>query len=81
MTTIPVSKFRDDLANVANKVKYTGERICIERNGKPLFAVVTLDDMQLLERLEDQMDLELVKKALKRNDFVPWKRVKKELGL
>ena len=81
MTKIQVSQLRVDLSNVANKVAYSGERICVERNHKPLFALVPYDDMQLLEDLEDKMDIELAKKALKRGEFIDWKDVKKQLGL
>jgi len=81
MTTIAVSQFRDKLSDIANRVFYAGERVCIERSGKPFVALVSYEDMQLLEALEDKMDIELAKKALKRNDFIPWEKVKKELGL
>lgn len=81
MTTISVSQFRDRLADLTGRVAYAGERICVERNGKPFVAIVSFDDMQLLEHLEDQMDIELAKEALRRNDFVPWEKLKKELNL
>ena len=81
MTNMPVSEFRDHLADVTNKVAFAGDRICLERNGKPVAAIVSVEDMQLLEFLEDKMDLEIARDALKRNDFVSWKQVKKELGL
>jgi prevent-host-death family protein len=81
MTRVPVSKLRSTLADLSNRVAYTGERICIERNGKPFVALVSFDDMELLERLEDTMDLELAKAAIKRNDFVSWEKAKKQLGL
>ena len=53
----------------------------VTRSGKPLFAVVPYEDAELLEALEDRMDLDLAKKALKRNDTVSWAKAKKELGL
>ena len=81
MTTVALSEFRANLFDLTNKVAYAGERLCIERNGKPFVALVSLDDMELLEQLEDRMDLELAKAALKRNDFVPWEKAKKDLGL
>lgn len=81
MIKVRVSVFRKSISDLGNKVAYTGERICVERNNKPLFVAVPIDDAQLLDYLEDKMDLELAKKALKRNDFVPWKKAKKELGL
>ena len=80
MTTIALSRLRANLGDLANKVAYAGERLCIERNGKPFVALVSIDDMELLEQLENQMDLELAREALKRNDFVSWEKVKKELG-
>jgi len=43
--------------------------------------LVSLDDVELLEKLEDEMDLELAKEAIKHEDFVSWDKVKKDLGL
>jgi antitoxin (DNA-binding transcriptional repressor) of toxin-antitoxin stability system len=81
MQTVGVSDFRQMLADVGNRIRYAGERIIVERNHKPLFAVVPCDDVEFLQALEDVIDLEAVRKALKRNDFVAWEKAKKELGL
>ena len=81
MTVVKVSEFRSGISDYANKVAYAGERICVERNNKPLFAVVPIDDMRFLEQLEDQMDLELAKEALKEGKFVSFDGLKKEIGL
>ena len=81
MTTIAASAFRQNLADLANRVSYGGERITVTRSGKPLFAVVPYEDAEILEALEDRMDLELARKALRRNDTVAWAKAKKELGL
>jgi hypothetical protein len=42
---------------------------------------VPLDDMILLEHLEDQMDLELAVKVLKKGKFISLKSLTKELNL
>ena len=81
MTTIAASEFRQNLADLGNRVSYGRERITVTRSGKPLFAVVPYEDAELLDALEDHMDLELARKALKRNDTVAWQKVKKDLGL
>lgn len=81
MTTIAVSQLRGNLSHWVSKAAFTGERICIQRNGKPCAALVPYEDMQLLERLEDKMDLELAKQALKRNELVPLEQFEKEFGL
>jgi len=81
MTKIAASDFRQNLADLGNRVSYGRERIAVTRSGKPLFAVVPYEDAELLEALEDRMDLDLAKKALKRDDTAVWEKVKKELGL
>jgi PHD/YefM family antitoxin component YafN of YafNO toxin-antitoxin module len=81
MQTVAVSDFRQLLAELGNKIHYAGERIVVERNHKPFFAVVPCDDAEFLQALEDSIDLEAAKAALKRNDFVAWEKAKKELGL
>lgn len=81
MQTVAVSDFRQSLADLGNKIRYAGDRIIVERNHKPFFAVVPCDDAEFLQALEDSIDLKAAKEALKRNDFVAWEKAKKELGL
>ena len=81
MTTIQVSELRNSLSETGHKVAYTGERFRVQCNGKPLFAIVPIDDMELLERLEDHMDLELAAQALKKGKFIGAEGLKKELNL
>jgi antitoxin (DNA-binding transcriptional repressor) of toxin-antitoxin stability system len=79
MTTVSVTNFREKIADLGNRAAYAGERISVESHHKPFFAVVPIEDLQLLEYLEDKMDLAMAREALKRNDFVPWEDAKKEL--
>lgn len=81
MTTISMSEIRLKLSELANRVIYGGERVVVEKNNKPAFAMVSMEDMELLERLEDEIDIKAAKEALKEGDFVPLEQVKKELGL
>ena len=81
MTTVSITSLREGISDIASKVMYTGERFCIERSGKPACALISIEDLELLEALEDKIDIKAAKKALKRNDFVDWEEAKKELGL
>ena len=81
MTTISMSEIRLKLSELANRVIYGGERVIVEKNNKPAFAIVSMEDMELLERLEDEIDIKAAEEALKEGDFVPWEQVKKELGM
>ena len=56
----------------------------IQRRGKPVAALVSMDDLRLLEALEDRIDIEAAHKALadpKNRKRMPWERVKADLGV
>ena len=80
MTTIPISEAREHLADLGNRVSLLGERVIVERRGKNLFALVPMEDVELLERLEDKLDLDAIR-AAKDESTKPWAEVKKALGL
>ena len=55
MTVISVSEMKDTLSEVLNRAAYGRERIVIASRGKPKAAVISVEDLQLLEELEDAM--------------------------
>jgi len=81
VTSLPVSKARQELAELINRVAYKGERIVIERRGKNVAALVPTEDLEILESLEDRIDLEDARQALKEKGAIPWEKVKADLGL
>ncbi len=82
MTIIPISKAREHLSDLGNRVSLRGERLVVERRGKNLFALVPMEDVELLERLEDETDIRLARKAMKeKGPNIPWEKVRKDLGL
>jgi prevent-host-death family protein len=81
MTVLSITEARGHLSDYADRVASKGERICVKRNGKPAFAMVSVEDMKLLEAIEDLIDVEEAEKAIRRNKFTSWKQAKKELGL
>ncbi|MFF4951992.1 type II toxin-antitoxin system Phd/YefM family antitoxin [Streptomyces chattanoogensis] len=48
---IPVTQARAELADLINRVVYGSERVVVTRHGKPLVALVSAADLQLLEEL------------------------------
>ena len=47
-------------------------------------AIVSVEDLRLLEELEDRLDAEEADRILseaKPEDFAPWEKVKEDLGL
>ncbi|MGE5279001.1 MAG: type II toxin-antitoxin system prevent-host-death family antitoxin [Acidobacteriota bacterium] len=81
MTRLRTSKARQDFADTLNRVAYGRERIVLARRGRDLAAIVPMDDLELIRALEDRIDLEKARKALKEKGSVSWKRVKADLHL
>lgn len=84
MAKISVSDAREDFSEVVNQVCYSGERIVLHRRGKDLVALVPISDLEMLESLEDAMDIDAAKAAIKeskKKGSIPWNKLKKELGL
>lgn len=84
MTRVAASKIRDEISDTLNRVSYQGERVVIERYGKGVAAVVPIEDLELLERLEDQMDIGEARAALAEiaeTGTTSWEDLKAELGL
>jgi prevent-host-death family protein len=75
---------RERLADVLNRVAYAKDRVRITRRGKEVAAVVPIEDLELIERLEDEIDIREAKKALaevQKHGTIPWEKVKEDLGL
>ena len=76
-----VVDIRYKLADAINRVAYAGERIVLERRGKGVAALVSIDDLALLEELENQADIRAAKKALKEKGGITLDEYKKKHAL
>ncbi len=81
MTEIGVADIRANLADVINRVAYGGERIVLQRRGKQVLAVVSMEDLELLQALEDRADVRAAKKARKEKGGVTLDQYRKKHGL
>ena len=74
---------RKRLAEVVNRAAYGKERVILARRGKAVAAIVSLEDVELLEALEDRIDLENARAALteaEKEGTVSWEEFKTELS-
>jgi prevent-host-death family protein len=78
---VKVADIRNNLADALNRVAYAGERIVLERRGKGVAALVSMDDLALLQRIEDEQDIKAARKALKEKGGVTLDEIKKRLGM
>jgi antitoxin Phd len=82
MKRMNTSEIRKELAEALNQVAYAKERVVLHRRGKDVAALISIDDLNLLQALEDKIDNEAADIALQEPGLViPWDEVKKELDL
>lgn len=82
MTKMSVTAARDDLAEMVRRVEVSRERVVLTRHGRDVAALVSAEDLELLELLEDRADLEAVREALaESSDRVPFAKIRADLGL
>lgn len=75
------STARANFAEIVSRAEYAGERTVVHRRKKPVAAVIPIEDLRLLERMEDLADIEGARKALKEKGRIPWAQIKKESKL
>ncbi|MCC6660211.1 MAG: type II toxin-antitoxin system Phd/YefM family antitoxin [Phycisphaerales bacterium] len=81
MTTISAKKARANFSEVIDQVRAHGKRVLVQRNGRDAAALVSVEDLRLLELLEDRRDIRAAKKALAEEARVSWESVKARLAL
>jgi len=82
MTKLAASAARLQFSEIVNQVAFGGERVVLQRHGKDVAAIVPVADLELLERLENRMDLDAAREALKEKaPRVRWNKLKKELDM
>jgi len=81
-TTITTAEARKNFADIVNKVAYGKESIVLTRRGQEVAALVSIDEFELLQQIEDHIDIEDAKKALAEpGDNISAEEVWKQLGL
>jgi antitoxin (DNA-binding transcriptional repressor) of toxin-antitoxin stability system len=80
MVRVSTSKARQDFSKTL-KMARSGRRVVLHRHDEDVAAIVSMEDLALLKALEDRLDVEAIREALKDPETIPWERVKAELGL
>jgi prevent-host-death family protein len=78
---LALSEAREQLADAVNRVAYAKERITLHRHGKDLVALVPMEDLARLREIEDRMDVEAARAALREPGATPHEEVRRRLGV
>ncbi len=55
--TVSVTEARNDLSDLISQAQYAEERTILPRHDKPVAALVSMEDLQVLRTLEDANDV------------------------
>ena len=82
MPVLDASKARQELPRTLDRVFRERERIVIKRRGKPVAALVPVEDLKFIQDLEDRIDIEDARAALadvRKHGSIPWHKVVSDL--
>jgi len=82
MNKITAADARKNFADIVNQVAYGKEPVVLTRRGKELAALVSIEDLNLLQKIEDQLDIQDAWKASREpGENISWSDLRKELNL
>ena len=80
--TISTAEARKNFSDIVNKVAYGKEPVIVTRRGEGIAALVSMDELKLLQQIEDYIDIEDAYKALADPGCnIPAQAFWKQLGL
>ena len=56
-TKVTTAEARKNFADIVNSVAYGKDPVVLTRRGKELVALISMEDLQLLQKLEEQQDI------------------------
>lgn len=81
MTVLSVTEARKRFADTINRVIYARERIVIGKRGRHRVAIVPIEDLELIERIENKLDVAAAKAARRQRGGIAWEKLKADLDL
>jgi prevent-host-death family protein len=82
LNTVSTAEARKKLSEIVNKVAYGKEPIVLTRRGKEIAALISVEELEFLQLIEERIDIEDAKKALEEpGENISAEKLWKELGL
>jgi antitoxin Phd len=81
-TKISTADVRKNFSNIINRVSFGKESIILTRRNEEIAALVSMDELRLLQELEDRIDIADAIQAIKeQGEDIPAEQFWKKLGL
>jgi PHD/YefM family antitoxin component YafN of YafNO toxin-antitoxin module len=82
MEIVKFTHARSGLTSLFDRVLDRRERIVIQRHGRERIALIPFEDLEALQRLEDEADVAAADAAMAEpGESIPYDQIRKDLGL
>lgn len=88
METLSCREIKDHMAEILNRVAYNHKRYKIARHKKEMAIIISIDEWEWIEKLlqqledeEDAFEAKLAIKEVEKKGSIPFKEMKKRVGL
>ena len=82
LNKISAADARKKFANIINRVAYGKESFVLTRRGEALAAIVSIEDLKLLQEIEEQVDIDDAWKARNEpGENISWEKLREELEI
>ena len=80
LNKITTADARQKFSDIINRVAFGDDSFVLTRRGKPIAALVSIKELELLQELQDKIDIEDAWEAKNEpGDPIAWEELKKEL--
>ena len=77
---VSIGQLQRGLSAWLNRAAYGQERVIVTSHNRPKVAMISIDDLRLLEDLEDAQAAREAVQAYRAGETVPWEQAKAELA-
>ena len=82
LNKITTADARQKFSDIINRVAFGDDSFVLTRRGKPIAALVSIKELELLQELEDKLDIEDAWEAKNEpGNPIAWEELKKELEI
>ncbi len=82
LNKITTADARQKFSDIINRVAFGDDSFVLTRRGKPIAALVSMKELELLQELEDKFDIEDAWEAKNEpGNPIAWEELKKELEI
>ncbi len=79
-STVTTAALRNALSDILGRVRHTHDRVIVTRAGRPVAAIISIEELKEFQEMEDRADIEAADRVMEEGVFYDLDEVLAELG-